>query len=207
MKFALYTSVAAAAFVAGSAAYAGNLAEPVQPPVVVQPAPMPAPVSDWSGFYVGGQLGTGQLHFEVEDDDDSDDIDYNTFGVSLGYMRDLGSVVVGGELSYDAVNIDNDDEDFIGEDIDAYRTEATLKVGYDAGSFLPYASVAYSNLSEDDEDIDEDGYALGLGVDYKITDSFFVGARYTHSIYEDVDDVDGIDLVTDDVSLRVGYQF
>ncbi|WP_375264035.1 outer membrane protein, partial [Palleronia sp.] len=125
----IFLTVTIASAFAGTSAVAGGIAEPVVEQPVIIPAADPVPVSDWTGPYVGLQLGTGSV-----DSDGADEVDISTAGVQAGYLYDMGRFVLGGELDYANVNFD-DDSTF---DADGNIARLKLRAGYDAGRVLPY---------------------------------------------------------------------
>ena len=124
--------VAAPLALAAGMATAGGLAAPVETVAPTPMAPAPAPMvrgTDWSGLYLGGQLGYGkvtspflagfgvaineELIEEGEDfliDDYALDGDFTgaVYGVHAGYMYDLGSIVLGAEIDYDLTSMKQD---------------------------------------------------------------------------------------------------
>lgn len=212
---------AVAALLAGGPALAGGFAPVAEAPVPAAPVVVtpPAPSADWSGAYVGGQLGYGRLSLDdgapgdalgVEDDDESGAL----YGLHAGYMFDFGSIVAGGEVDFDGTNIDivgaGDDEL---ADIGSVR-RAKLRLGYDAGQFLPYvtaglAQVALNSDTEDGLDDTFDGNFFGLGVSYALSDRFMVGAEALRHNFDDFDDAGFPDLEADvnTVTLRGSLRF
>ena len=188
---------------AGTSAIAGGLVDPVVDPIVEQPVIIPAadpvPMSDWTGPYVGLQYGTGSA-----DSESADEVDINTMGVQAGYLYDLGSVVLGAELDYANVNFDEDSD----ADLDGNVARLKARAGYDAGRFLPYltAGVAKLDLEEDGVEASDNGSVYGLGVDFKVTESFLLGAEYLKHDFSDFDDT-GVDLEADTLSVRASFQF
>ena len=182
----------------GSAAFAGGLAEPVMAPA---PAPVPvaaAPIvtsSDWSGFYVGGQAGAGNVELDATT---TTDLDLNNYGVQAGYLYDLGSFVVGGEASYNKLDIDT-----LGDDNSVTRVGAIA--GFDAGRFMPYLAGGYASLDTDALGQDN-GYYYGVGATYAVTDSINVGVEYLKHEFDDFNDT-GTDVTADTTSLKVSYKF
>ncbi|WP_254050031.1 outer membrane protein [Limimaricola cinnabarinus] len=184
-------------------AFAGGLAMPVADPVAptapVAVAPAPVAVSDWTGFYAGGQLGYG----ETEADDDSFDDDGSVYGAQLGYDYDFGKLVLGGEISYAGAEIE---DEATGNEIDGIAA-AKLRAGYDAGAFLPYVTAGYASAYTADEIDGEDqfdGYVYGAGVDYKVTENVTVGAEVLKHEFEDLGDTD-LDATT--AAARISYRF
>ena len=189
---------AAALLSTGSVAFAGGIAEPI-----VAPAPAPVPVAapivmsaDWSGFYVGGQYGAGSV--ELDDGTATTDLDLDSYGVQAGYLYDLGSFVVGGEASYNKLDIEG-----LGDDNSVTRVGAIA--GYDAGRFMPYLAGGYASLDTDALGQD-DGYYYGVGATYAVTDSINVGVEYLKHEFDDFNDT-GTDVTADTTSLKVSYKF
>ena len=183
--------VTASLVLASSSAFAGNLSEPVvvAPPVV--PMTVMAPSNDWSGFYLGGQYVTGDL----SDGFTSGDLD--GFGVHAGYLADLGSFVLGGELDYDMLDVDG-----LG-DVDVLRLKAIA--GYDMGSFMPYITAGAAKI--DVESVGDDSATFyGLGGTYQFTDSFRIGGEYLKHESDDFAG-SGFNLEADTFSLRASFSF
>ena len=201
-RFVIAALAAAPLTVAASFAHAGGLAEPIaEPAPTVYTAPAPVAAGrDWTGFYAGGSLGYGDV------DVDGLDEDFNgaTFGGHVGYNYDLGSFVVGGELEAMGTN------DFTAEDTELELDNvlrAKVRAGYDAGAFLPYVTAGYAQatVGTDGDDLEDNGYFYGVGVDYAVSDSITVGGEYLRHDFEDFDDV--ADIEADTFALRVSYNF
>ena len=194
MKIAM---IASAAALAATAATAGGIAEPVMSTPVAAPVAA-APIvltNDWSGFYVGGQIGAGSVEL---DGATTTDLDLNSYGVQAGYLYDLGSFVVGGEASYNVLDIDT-----LGDDNSVTRVGAIA--GFDAGRFMPYLAGGYASLDTDALGQD-DGYYYGVGATYAVTDSINVGVEYLKHEFDDFNDT-GTDVTADTTSLKVSYKF
>lgn len=181
---------------------AGGLSEPVATPAPA-PAPIaPAPVmmgSDWTGFYAGGQLGYGQL----DSDALTEDPDGLTYGAHAGYLYDLGSWVLGGELDLDGTEIEDETADVALDTV----TRAKLRVGYDAGNWMPYLTggIAQARTSGAVDGTDTGAFG-GLGLDYRVSNSIRVGGEVLQHQFEDFDDT-GIDIDATTVAARVSFQF
>lgn len=195
MKFVF---AAIAATVTAGSAFAGGYVAPV-----VEPAPVvavtPVAVSndgDWTGFYAGLQYGQG--NFELSDDTSSVDSDFDAYGLHGGYQHDFGKYVLGGELDYNKLDLDEVEGD---GDLTRLRGRA----GYDMGRFQPYATLGVAHLSTDD--LSETGITYGVGAEFKATERLSVGAEYTMNDFSDVDNVDGLDVDTDMVQLRASFRF
>lgn len=195
MKF---VTAAIASLIAAGAANAGGYTAPVVEAAPVEVAPVVTmDASDWSGFYAGLQYGQGEATASFEGEEV--DTDFDAYGVHGGYNRDFGKYVLGGELDYNKIDLDND-----GGDADLTRLRA--RAGYDLGRFLPYVTLGAAHISGDD-DLSETDVTYGIGADYKVTEMFTVGAEYTKQDFSDVDNVDGLDLDTDMVQVRASYHF
>lgn len=195
MKF---VTAAIASLIAAGAANAGGYTAPVVEAAPVEVAPVVTmDASDWSGFYAGLQYGQGEATASF--DGEEADTDFDAYGVHGGYNHDFGKYVLGGELDYNKVDLDND-----GGDADLTRLRA--RAGYDLGRFLPYVTLGAAHISGDD-DLSETDVTYGIGADYKVTEMFTVGAEYTKQDFSDVDNVDGLDLDTDMVQVRASYHF
>ena len=199
MKFLLPLS-AAALLTAGSSAFAGGLAEPVMAPapapVAVAPVAMAPMSADWSGFYIGGQYGAGSV--DLDTGAASTSLDLTNYGVQAGYLYDLGSFVVGGEASYNVLDIDT-----LGDDNSV--TRVGVIAGYDAGRFMPYLAGGYASLDTNTLGNDN-GYYYGAGATYAVTDSINVGVEYLKHEFDDFNNT-GTDVTADTTSLKVSYKF
>ncbi|MWD27377.1 outer membrane beta-barrel protein [Aquicoccus sp. SCR17] len=176
---------------------AGNMAPAPADPVVSAPAPAPVePLSyggDWTGAYAGVQAG--QLNGELSGGGDGDG---TVYGVHGGYDYDFGRFVLGGELDYDTGDID------VGpESIDSI-TRLKVKGGYDLGRTMIYATLGAARA--DTSLGDADGGVAGLGMAYKVTDSFTLGGEYLAHRFEDVNG-SGTDLDADTFGVRASFRF
>ncbi len=205
MKTTALLTTAIAALGIGSGAMAGNISEPV---MEAAPAPMPAPMpvargSDWTGFYAGGSLGYADASDEAATF--SDEFNGLTYGVHAGYDYDFGSFVAGGELELSGFDVTDTNT---ATSIDSVA-RLKLRAGYDAGDFLPYATIGLAQLNTSGAplgDVDDDGTFYGLGVDYRMGSNIRVGGEV---LKHDFDDYAGSGLNVDatTASLRVAFEF
>lgn len=191
-----FVAMTAIATVMGSAAFAGNLSEPVVEPA---PAPAPAPVvdygGDWTGFYLGGQVG--QLDADTDNGLSGDDTAY---GIHGGYNHDFGRFVLGGEIEHDETDVD------IGggvANVDSV-TRGKVKAGYDFGPVLGYvtAGVAEAQTSIGDET----GEFYGLGLAYKVNDQWSVGGEVLEHDFDEFGN-SGVGGDATSVSVRASFHF
>ena len=198
MKFNSATA-ALAAVVAFSAmpALAGGPTEVYNEPAVA-PAPvvLAAPNADWSGLYVGGQLGYGDVSSS------SGALDGSGFSTGLiaGYRVDMGQFVAGIEGNYDWTDID------LGGGVATLDNVARLKLigGYDMGPALLYGTVAA--VRAESSVGNDSGYALGVGMDYALTDRMTLGAELMEHRFDDFNG-SGVDLDATTFNTRVGFRF
>lgn len=175
-------------------------------PVIVPDDPLPyaPPVagSDWTGVYVGGQLGWGWASI-VESGDPDIDGDGPAGGIHLGYNHDFGKVVAGVELQYNIAKIEfeNDDPD------DTIERLAHLKLrgGYDAGATLFYLAAGVAQASSAGGDSGS-GSLYGLGIEHRFSDRLSGGLEYLVHNFDDFYS-GGIHLEVQTLQARVSLKF
>ena len=151
---------------------------------------------DWTGAYVGGQVGWAGVDTNIAGRDGDDVIG----GLVAGYDHDLGNWVIGGGLDYDFADINLGG----GTTLDnVFR--AKLRGGYKLGDGLIYATGGWaqaetSNLGSDD------GYFIGAGYEQKLTENFSVGGEV---LYHDFNNFNGTttDVEATTVQLRGIFRF
>lgn len=160
-----------------------------------------APGLDWSGAYVGAQLGYGDV------DSNGAGLDGNDWfgGVHAGYRWDLGNWVAGTELSYDATNI------ALGATAgDELSDVLALKLtaGREIGNSLVYGTVgaAQASASVGGVDLKDNGLVYGIGFDYAVNDRWTVGGEVTEHNFDDFD-ASGVDFDATTVKAKVGLRF
>lgn len=122
----------------------------------------------------------------------------STYGLFAGYDNGNGNNwILGAE-----VNIDKLDYSSL-----PFQTELTTKrikarLGYDMGDLMIFGNLGYAEVS-DGAGEDVDGYTLGIGMDYRITDSIVVGAELLRDSYG----YDDIDMDVTSLRLRIAYRF
>lgn len=198
MKFISATAALAAVAAFGAMpALAGGPTEVYNEPMVA-PAPMvvAAPNADWSGLYVGGQLGYGDVGSSSGTLDGSG----FTTGLIAGYRVDMGQFVAGVEGNYDWTDID------LGGGAATLDNVARLKLigGYDMGPALLYGTVAA--VRAETSVGNDSGYALGVGMDYALTDRMTLGAELMEHRFDDFNGT-GVDLDATTFNTRVGFRF
>lgn len=200
MKFLSTAAVIAAI---GAPAFAGGLQEPAPEAVVVAPTPAPVYVApgDWTGGYVGAQIGYGDVNTEGAINSGGNGA---VGGVQAGYDYDFGGFVLGGEVDYNAANIDLDNNNGSLDNL----TRAKLRAGYGMGNTLVYgvAGAAKADVNLAGTDYSESGYLVGAGVDYKLTDSVTMGGEV---VYQDLGEVEntGTSVDATTVAAKLNYRF
>ena len=181
-------------------AFAGGPIEPMPQPVVTAPAPYVAPSADWSGFYVGAQLGYADISSSPAGLDGNGTLG----GVHAGYRWDLGTTVLGIEGDYDAASAD------LGIGADTLDNVARLKfmAGADLGRTLLYATggVAWADATVAGVNRSDNGYFLGAGLDYAVNDSWTIGGEILGHRFNDFDS-SGFDLDATTVKAKVSFRF
>ena len=203
MKPIKATALAAVAAFSATPALAGGLAEAFREPsvapaaaVIVAPSAAAAPIANWGGFYIGAQLGNA----DVLASDKAFDGSGSTKGLFAGYRADLGKIVVGLEGNYDWTDIALNSGGITVDKV----TRLKLIGGYDLGPALLYATVA--SVKADSSLGSDTGYAMGVGVDYALTNRFAVGVEMLEHHFDDFNGL-GIDLDATTFNLRVSYRF
>ena len=186
-----------------AAAFAGNLQEPVVEPIIAAPVQV-QPISDWTGFYVGGQLGYGEASGADED------VSGGLGGLHAGYLYDLGQWVIGGELDYDWADMS---DTFGGVEVKVDEI-ARLKLigGYDLGNGLLYATAGAFNANLNasvgslETNVDDNGWLAGIGYKHKFTENWVGGVEALYHKASDFDD-SGEDLKIKTLTARISYKF
>jgi len=172
-----------------------------------------------------------------EDIDNAEDIDQSmddvAYGVGVGYDMAFSGAVIGVEgeyvhseaqTEYDTVGFENFGVGNLEAGRDLYvgvragvlvtpRTLAYAKAGYTNAS---YNVLATDNVTDVDTDIDLDGWRVGAGLEYAVSENMFVKGEYRYSNYEE-GEVEGpsgvesdrfdIDADRHQVMLGVGVRF
>lgn len=182
-------------------AFAGGLTMPEPEPEIIAAAPMPVMQSmDWTGAYVGAQLGYADI------DSNGAALDGNGFlgGVHAGYRMDFGQFVAGAEIDYDKADID------IGAAGDTLDDVARLKLigGAEFGRSLVYGTVgaAHAKATVGGIGLSDTGYFIGAGMDYAVTDRVTVGGELMQHRFSDFDG-SGVDFDATTVKAKVALRF
>jgi predicted porin len=192
-KFGSTTAMALA--LSGTAAFAGNLADPMIETVA---APVFEPVTvagtDWTGAYGGLNLGYGDV-----DGSGTADGDDTTYGLHIGYDYDFGNFVLGAELEYDQLDIDLN-----GAAEAESVTRLKIRGGYDLGRTLIYATAGAAML--DTSIGDDTGEFIGVGMAYQVTERFTLGGELLEHRFDDIGGT-GVDADATTFNVRGSFRF
>jgi len=172
-----------------------------------------------------------------QDIDNADDLDQSmegaSYGVGVGYDFAMGSALIGVEGEYMGSSAETDYDTAAFETFGVGNVEAgdDLYVGLRAGILaspraLVYVKGGYSNASYNvltsdgttntDTDIDLDGWRVGAGAEYALSNNLFVKGEYRYTNYGE-GEVEGpnggesdrfdIDMDRHQVMLGLGYRF
>ncbi|MBY6217921.1 outer membrane protein [Qipengyuania aquimaris] len=181
---------------------------------------------NFSGFRVEALAGydVSQAGSTVDNDanpNDDQSIDGLSYGFGIGYDYDAGGVVLGveGEFAGSTAETEFDDGDFENLGIGNVETGRDLYLGARVGvkpadDLLIYAKGGYTNASYNirsddgttqyDADLDTDGYRLGAGAEYALSDNTFAKVEYRYSNYSDAEldfEGDSPDVAVPDIDL------
>lgn len=170
------------------------------------------------------------------DDDSSIDNDQTiegiTYGGALGYDFAAGGVVLGveAELTGSTAETEFEEGDFEGFGFGNVETGRDLYLGARAGvlagpNMLVYAKGGYTNAkynvrsnsgaTQFSQDIDTDGWRVGAGAEYALSENTFAKLEYRYSMYDeaeidfgdDVPDSDRFEIDTDRHQVVVGFGY
>ncbi len=182
----------------GVPAFAGGLSQPVTEPAPLAPVVQVAPSQDWTGGYVGAQLGYADGEYGATSGDNW------TYGVRAGYDWDFGNWVLGAGLDWDKTDVD------LGGGPDNLDSIARLKLraGADLGRTLVYATggAAHAKADIGGVGLSDTGWFAGLGAEYAINDRWTVGGEVLHNQF-DIFDKTGVDLKATTAAVNVGFRF
>jgi outer membrane immunogenic protein len=183
-------------------ANAGGPVAAVSEPAVAMPAApaYAAPASNWTGGYMGAQLGYGN----IKSGGAGLDGDGMLGGVYGGYRMNFGSFVTGAEVGYDSSKIK------LGSTGDKLNNMMHLKLlaGYDMGKTLIYTSagLARADTTVGGVKVAGNGLQLGIGADYALTDKWTVGGELDGNRFNNIGG-SGVDLKATTVAAKIAYRF
>ncbi len=171
---------------AASTAMAADLPEEIAPPPAPT-APVEAQDYDWSGAYLGANLGLG---FRGDFDNDANldlDTGFGFIGGGVaGYNHQINKFVVGVETDVNYTTL-GADAGTLEADLNLLGS-ATARIGYTpVDRVLTYFEGGYAfGLSDvttptGSDDNFHNGYVVGAGAEYAITDNILSGVEYNYT--------------------------
>jgi outer membrane immunogenic protein len=174
-----------------------------------------AAAQDWSGFYLGVQSANSDYTNSYLNNGIPDNVPVDgggsLTGVFAGYNHQLGNFVLGGELSYLSGDPAYDQfSDYFFSDM----LDLKARAGYSLGRVLPYAVIGYSQTEWTNgtlTPVDADGFAYGIGAEFRATDQIVVGLEYLKRdlTADDFVESPGSNMESDfsTIAVRVAYSF
>ncbi len=162
---------------------------------------LPGSDANWGGFYLGG---VGGVHSGTADPN-RPDFDATSLGAFAGFNHQRDQLVVGVEIAAQAGDLENTLGSF---DID-HLLDAKAHVGYSVGDALLFVSGGFSAFSSGMTamtGIDATGWNAGGGVDYAVSEMFFLGGEYTYRALSDTAST-GLEIALHGLQLRAGARF
>jgi len=218
----------AALAVLGSQAFAADL--PVRAPITKAP-PIVAPVFDWSGLYIGGQVGYawGTATHTVPP---GPGVDFDVNGVigggHAGFLWQTGPAVFGAEADFNGSGVDGDDGGFGGAlDKTKLRWAGSVRgilgftpwdprwLVYGTGGFA-FGNIdhCFNGLNAACVDKTHTGWTAGGGLKYAYTPNWILGVEYRFTRYHDELHAvpvaafsRNVELETNEITARLSYKF
>jgi len=202
MKFTTASGLALSALLgAGLAApaFAGGMAAPkMEPPVAVAPVPVAPAGTDWTGGWIGADLGYGHAKAGTGNSGHG-----AVYGLSGGYDYDFGKWVAGVGLDWDKTNIGLNGSDKL-KDVARLK----FRAGADLGNTLVYltagperASATVGGVSAHDN-----GWFGGIGATYALNDQWTVGGELLANRFNNFNGT-STDLKATTATVNVGFRF
>lgn len=184
-----------------------------------------AGLADFTGAYVGGAVSNTSSQFEADAEDIfGSDLDLaleDSVAISAlaGYQVQSGNLVYGGEIAISSTSDVSGGSFFdfeFGDDVtfDAVATDIKGRLGYVvADGFMVYGTAGLTTMTIESDGGEEDaeGFVIGAGVDYLVTENIILGAEFANRQVEGSADIFGdevdIDLNVNAVALRASFKF
>lgn len=170
-----------------------------------------APVFTWSGPYLGADGGAAWLNGDFTSGTGataSEDFNGGLVGGFLGYNFQFDNVVLGveGNLEYNW-----NDKDFGGANVGTdWAGAVRARVGYAFDSALIYGAAGWTatrgfvDLPGGDEETKTfNGYTVGAGIDYSLTNNVFLRGEYRYNDFGNKD-ILGVDVDFDQNVVKFG---
>jgi opacity protein-like surface antigen len=163
-------------------------------------AAAPLGTGDWSGRYAGGDMGYVRLDYDPGTTDLEEAQGFLT-GLHAGYQRDLGRLVLGAEVEHlwGNVHVDGGDEAEIER-----MLRGKLRLGYDAGRFLPYGTAGVARAFSAQHS-SWDGSLYGAGIEIRLNERFGTGVEILRHGFEEAGPGGAADVTT--IAIRGTFRF
>jgi opacity protein-like surface antigen len=139
-----------------------------------EPAPQGTAVN-WTGFYIGGYGGYGIGTYSGEDKPLGISFESPILSANAGFDIARDRFVFGPFVEYTYITADE------AEDVTDWAAGVRAGVVV-APRTLLYGSIAYAQLSDDDESVD--GLRAGLGTEFAISGNLFVDTKVNYTWYD-----------------------
>lgn len=163
----------------------------------MEPFTSPTSVYDWSGFYLGAQIGWGWADQHITDPTGLDGtvaLKGEFFGPFLGVQKQWNNYVVGLEVEANWSDVDGQDSlaGAVGRTFGGVEIfgSAGLRLGYAWNRALFYGTAGVSGAEREtlqrngfnstDDHGASIGWMAGAGIDYALTSNLIVGLQYRH---------------------------
>jgi len=209
--------------------------------VMLVGATVPSAARDWTGFYIGGHVGGAWT--DAQWDDISLTAERVVFdgsgvigGAHAGYLHQFNNVVVGVEVSYSGLNVDETVRSAVVPATVAYSSQvddlftATARLGVASGNWLFYAKGGFASADIEYRGAEatipdsftnskrSSGWVVGGGVEWLITSNVMLGIEYLHVSLDGETltgqtaagipyTLTGADLEMSSVTARLSYKF
>ncbi len=177
--------------ITAATAHAGTITPAPAEPVIVTPSPVNS--GNWTGGYIGAQVGYGDFTLGAASGDGA------IGGITAGYDYDLGNWVIGAGIDYDFADVT------LGGIAVENVARLKLRAGYDTGPGLVYVTAggaqAYTDVAGDDT-----GYFVGAGYEHMLNESFSIGGEVLYHEFKDFNGT-GLDVDATTLQLRAAYRF
>jgi outer membrane immunogenic protein len=222
IKYATVAAVATA--LTSTAAISGGINEPILE--AVPQVTYAAPVTGWTGGYVGGNLSFGKGKVKAAGDfADALGEDFTflkpdgaSAGVRAGYDWQRGAGVFGVGAEYTFGKYKDSVSDGVGGTLNAnVKNAATIfaRAGYAVNdNFMAYGLLGYTwakgtiDYNGMSESADLDGGTIGLGAEYKVNSNWSTYGEYTYTDFGTIKNTDGnLKATLGQVKLGVNYRF
>ena len=210
MNAKLSLAAALSVLALGSAAVAADL-----PRRATAPAPYvaPVPVFTWTGFYAGVNAGYGWGSQKGTADAAYGSLDGAQIGGTAGYNYQMGQIVLGMEGDMDWSNAKSTN----GANVSKQTSIGTVRgrLGYSVDRVLLFTTGGYAggsverSVGANSAKDWHNGYALGAGMEYAITNNVSAKAEYLYTDLASKTDtgVSRAGLTQNTVRMGVNYRF